>query len=80
MKYSITTVENVDTGEFFFSTEHSDQGLGEPWVPVTYYLPRYVTPRSGFERCVIKNKEDLKTFKEVCGHEEISNPNPVNVF
>lgn len=72
----IITVQNVETDEFFFSTEHSDQGLGEPWVPVTHYLPKEVAPRPGFESGMIRNRKDLKKFNELCGEKEIPNPDP----
>ena len=73
---SVITVDNVETGEFFFSTEHSDQGLGDKWVPVTHYLPQEVKPRPGFESGIIKDREDLREFNELCGEKEIPNPDP----
>lgn len=35
---TIITIENTDTGEFFFTTDHCQpHNLGEGWVSVTNY-------------------------------------------
>lgn len=79
----IITIQNVETEQYFFTTNHcQEHGLGSNWVPCTYGpLPGYVTPRKELPSGIINNKED---YKLVFGQryfingpaEEIPNPQP----
>ena len=74
MKEEIITVSNLDTGKFFFTTDHCQKhGLPDAWVPITIYIPMKVVPRESLPEGIIKNKEDYK--KVFCDDlEEIKNP------
>lgn len=59
----IITVSNLDTMEYFFTTDHCQKhGLGDKWVPCTYRLPMQVTPRESLPFGLVTNKEELKTI------------------
>lgn len=71
----VVIITNVETEEFFFSTNHSQPISNPDFVPCTYYLPFKIVPREGFESGVIKTAEDLERFKIHCGGKLIENPN-----
>ncbi len=81
----LTTIDNVTTKEYFFSTNHIQQckskiKLSDEWVPITYYLPMYIVPRKGFEDGTIRTKEDLIKFNDMYEYKLIDNPDPLFQF
>jgi hypothetical protein len=76
MNDTITTIVNVETNEYFFSTDHCQDMEDENWVPVSWGMPGHIVPREGFEDGLIKNYDDYRRYKKACGYTEIKNPNP----
>lgn len=71
----IVIIFNVETNEFFFTTDHCQETTNE-WVPVTYYLPINVKERKELPTGIVKTKEDLVNI--FCSDlEEIKNPNKI---
>lgn len=70
----IITIQNVDTNEFFFTTDHcQDHGFGPKWVKCIYNIPMSVAPRKSLLSGVIKSVDDLvKVFYS--NDKEINNP------
>ena len=56
------TLHNMDTKEFFFSTDHCQRLNSEltqdHWVPCTSSLPMFVAPRPGIEDGMIRSIRD----------------------
>lgn len=75
MRKTIITIGNLDTKEYFFTTDHcQNHNLGNGWVPVTIYLPMVVVKRESCPDGVIRDKETYKkVFYTDC--KEIPNPN-----
>jgi hypothetical protein len=79
----ITEISNVETGEWFFSTDHCQTvkdktiSYSESLVPCSIFLPFHITPREGFESGIINSYDEYRKFLESCGHKEIRNPNPL---
>lgn len=73
-KEAIIAIANLDTKQFFFTTDHCQRhNLGSEWVPTTIYVPMKVVARESLPDGVIKDKEDYK--KVFCDDlEEIKNP------
>ena len=74
MKKQIITISNIDTKEYFFTTNHcQDHNLGNSWVSCTYTIPMYVEPRKSVPDGIIKDKADLVSvfYDDMI---EISNP------
>lgn len=62
---------------FFLSTDHCQESrVPAHFVPVTTYLPYFVTPRPNFETGIIDTKEELTRFLTHNGETEIQNPDP----
>lgn len=80
MKGYIITTENVNTGEWFYTTDHCQHLENDPnsteWVSCAYGpLPGHCEPRKGLENGLITNKTDYElVFHE--GIAPIANPNP----
>ena len=60
MDRGIVTITNMDTGEYFFSTDHI-QPMPEEWVPVTHYNEPY---------------DIVRQLHQSMGEIEIENPDP----
>ena len=60
MSNSIVTITNMDTGRYFFSTDHI-QPMSEGWVPVTHYNKPY---------------DVVRQLHQSMGEIEIENPDP----
>ena len=59
----IVTISNVNTDEFFFSTDHCQpHNLGECWISCSIRLPMWIVPRENFEDGWIRTKEDYLRF------------------
>ena len=79
---TIVTISNVDTNEYFFTTDHCQQSyskvsLSSKWVPRTTYLPYTIAARKGFENGVIDSKEEFIRFQSMYDGKEIPNPDPI---
>lgn len=81
----IIIICNVDTNEYFFTTDHCQpHNLGEQWVSTTNTLPMQVTPRESLPSGIITNKEEYKLifcrrvpYSDIVEYyKEISNPDP----
>lgn len=82
MREYIITISNVNTGEFFFTTDHCQpHQLGSEWVSCTYGpLPGHVVARESLPSGLVENKEDYKKVfvgMDWCPAVEIPNPNPL---
>ena len=75
MENRIVIIRNVETDEWFFSTNHCQSGLSSNWVPCTMTSPYNITPREGFEEGILKSLNDFRRFENIDGS-EIDNPNP----
>lgn len=74
MKKQIVVISNVDSGEYFFSTDHcQNHGLGNKFVPCTHYIPSCVVPRDSVPDGIVKNVSDLVA---VFYYDMIEIPNP----
>lgn len=76
MRQTIITISNLNTMEFFFTTNHCQKhALSNDWVSCTTDLPMSVVPRESLPSGIITNKEEyLKVFER--GLTEIPNPQP----
>lgn len=73
---SIITISNVNTGEYFFTTDHcQNHNLGPDWVSTTSTIPMEVVARECLPDGIIRNKEDYKKIFHAEG-KEIPNPDP----
>lgn len=71
----VIILDNIDTREFFFTTDHCQPVDNKNYVPVTFYLPYHIVPREHFETGILNTQKDIKRFLEHCGSKEIANPN-----
>lgn len=71
---TIITINNVDTGEYFFTTDHCQpHNLGKQWVPVTTRLPMTVVPRRTCPDGIVGDRETYVKVFHASGR-EIRNP------
>lgn len=69
---TITIIENVNTDEYFFTTDHCQKMNDPDWIPTTFYLPMKVAPRKGLEDGMIKDKDGIRILESLI--KEIPNP------
>ena len=76
VRNNITIISNIDTMQFFVADNHCEEhNLGDAFVPCTYSLPMFVTPRDFLPSGIIKSKEDLVN---VFYDDMVEIPNPNN--
>jgi len=76
MRQVIITISNVDTDEYFFTTDHCQKhNLGNSWVPCTTTIPITVAVREALPTGIVNNKEDYKKVFDT-HMREIPNPQP----
>ena len=77
----VTVFENLESGQFFFSTDHSQrfpsnqESALEEFVPVTTYLPMPVRPCPEIPSGMLTTREDVVVYSHK-GQQEIPNPDP----
>lgn len=76
MRSNIITFSNLETREYFFSTDYcQEHGMGDNFVSCAYRIPNYVKPRESRPSGLINSIQDyIDVF--LFDLTEIPNPDP----